>query len=1361
MMGQGWGMGLRELLWLLGSVVVTGTLFGCSAPGSRGGLDGSSDRVGAVSLAFSVPAGLTIDQVSYAITGPTSVSSTVDVSHAQRSIEFVVGPLLAGSGYAIVLRAEDTAGDPCVSAATPFVISTGTTTQLPVTLVCTVGDSGVTFADAGTGSLEVDASVTVVQDPSTVCPVIAGITISPAEEVVGATSAVSVVTAPAGAALSYAVTPTDPGGLGNGSLSALTASGATFTCASAGQVRLTATTTAPLAGGAGSCPPQSMSALITCEAVNDGGTSGPFAALMQAPSVDLGTGDLNGDGIPEIVMTPGAAPPSALAPGVKAAAAVSLAITPAPQGAVVFTHDSTGQLVLASDLAAYDFSLVQSVASLPESMIGGALTALDADSSSGGCGFVDDLIGLAGTLVNFRLAVAAAVDGLVEAVLGTFVGPAITDNPDEDFFTCVVSTPQTPIGCFAIQVILALEAACDLDSLPGCDLVARRPHCYQVAPEGMTACATVPARSILCDKTTDTTGCCNLDFIFNTALFGDIRNQAPNPITPASGPFTIPTQAILAGPALVQLFPLLTEVGISAPAAAQCGLGGLTHNPVDIFANPTTTFALRNGTRPGHILEGNVDQFVTEDGAGVYTSIVGSSLTAARLGGFNEREGPLILGTVRDKFVTNVGGALKAIAENQLCCAGGQLMGGTISFDANGMPMVAATASPPPVCSFSGDDGGAPDEGGDDSEAGPTLPAPPGTGGTALGDPHLRTFDGLRYDCQPEGEETLAVADSSDLEVQVRTAPFLNRNVAVTVAVAARVGTDRVAFYLDGTTTHNGIATTFAPGMNSLSGGASVWALPGAYVVIWPDNSQLRLSVNGAFFGSALYIADARRGHVTGLLGNANSNVDDDLVTRGGTTPLTSPVPFRTFYGTYVESWRVTQATSLFDYGDAQSTETFTDRSFPHILEDASTLTAAQVQVATSACQAAGVSSDWMDACLLDFTVSGGDMQFVQALAEAPAAPASFQVLSPCAACSASQACCNGVCTSTAVDGANCGVCGNVCTAGGATCSAGVCGCNAPKSALCGQDAGTGSCADLTSDTQNCGRCGVVCSGSTPVCSGGTCVTQCNTASGQTLCGEQCVTLGDDHDNCGACVHACASSEVCSGGVCTAFGSIDPVGCADGTREVFANQTSFPAIAACAGGWDGNGGAANYSGVFPAPLRTTNPGCSQNGNSGPNANGKGCSASDLCSLGWHICMGGEVLARVKGSPTFDAQTDGCAAAVWPANSFFAAAIGSTGCSICAEPYFTETGAGCTNSSCAQGCQANPAITNDLFGCGTEGIADSSCGDVDRASNNVCQSLDRGWSCGSDGVRESVFAVHNPAPAGSAPSGGGVLCCQDM
>jgi hypothetical protein len=215
-------------------------------------------------LALSLPGGITIDQVSYVITGPTPESDTVDVSVANSAASFVVGGLTVGNGYTITLSASDTAGDPCTSTPTSFSIGFEQTTQLTLNLVCTVGDGGYVFPDSGAGSVQVGASVTTFNNPTTVCPVIASLSLTTAEAVVGTPMDASVATDPSGAAVSYSTANAIDGGSASATVAA-TMTGATVTCTAPGQVLLTATTTAPLANDAGNCPSQSASAVITCE----------------------------------------------------------------------------------------------------------------------------------------------------------------------------------------------------------------------------------------------------------------------------------------------------------------------------------------------------------------------------------------------------------------------------------------------------------------------------------------------------------------------------------------------------------------------------------------------------------------------------------------------------------------------------------------------------------------------------------------------------------------------------------------------------------------------------------------------------------------------------------------------------------------------------------------------------------------------------------------------------------------------------------------------------------------------------------------------------------------------------------------
>ena len=326
----------------------------------------------------------------------------------------------------------------------------------------------------------------------------------------------------------------------------------------------------------------------------------------------------------------------------------------------------------------------------------------------------------------------------------------------------------------------------------------------------------------------------------------------------------------------------------------------------------------------------------------------------------------------------------------------------------------------------------------------------------------------------------------------------------------------------------------------------------------------------------------------------------------------------------------------------------------------------------------------------------------------------------------------NGCEVSYASNAANCGRCANAC-ASGATCSASVCSCPLGTSSC------AGACVNFTSDTRNCGACGTVCAAG-QVCRNGSCQATC--ASGSTLCGTQCVTLGDNPQNCGACGNVCAADSTCASGVCVQVVTVDPIGCADGTREAFADRTRFPLIAGCSGAW-------SLPGIFPAIPAAALAACATLGNSSTTApaNGAGCASSNLCARGWHICNGGEVTPRTGAT--------GCAAdTAAPATSFFAAAVSGTGCGVCALRSGTLTGTACTSVSCAANCRESGDLNNDFFGCGTLGsLVSTACDGLNRFSGNDCASLGAPWACGGS-TQESRTVTKTTAAAG------GVLCCRD-
>ncbi|MEW1590067.1 VWD domain-containing protein [Micromonospora vinacea] len=267
-------------------------------------------------------------------------------------------------------------------------------------------------------------------------------------------------------------------------------------------------------------------------------------------------------------------------------------------------------------------------------------------------------------------------------------------------------------------------------------------------------------------------------------------------------------------------------------------------------------------------------------------------------------------------------------------------------------------------------------------------PRPPGGGGCSIsvigkgyrcansnGDPHLLTYDGLRYDFQAAGEFVLTRSTADDFEVQVRQTMFpASSVVAVNSAVAVRVAGDRVGVYAtpDGPTVRvNGAAPVSAPEGVKLPRGGTVttWG-DGTVTVQWPDGARLTAQPIGVWgLSVSVSTPTARAGTLEGLLGDHDGDPGDDLRARNGKR-VAQPPPFEALYPGFADSWRVEAHLSLFDYEPGQNTGTFTDRRFPERL-----LTVGELPNRATAelvCRRAGVTDPQILAdCVLDVGLTG------------------------------------------------------------------------------------------------------------------------------------------------------------------------------------------------------------------------------------------------------------------------------------------------------------------------------------------------------------------------------------------------------
>lgn len=246
------------------------------------------------------------------------------------------------------------------------------------------------------------------------------------------------------------------------------------------------------------------------------------------------------------------------------------------------------------------------------------------------------------------------------------------------------------------------------------------------------------------------------------------------------------------------------------------------------------------------------------------------------------------------------------------------------------------------------------------------------SGGGCNGDPHMRTFDQLAYDFHAIGDFTLFKSTVDGMEVQTRMAsiwaPYENMTGAS--AIAANVAGDRLEVYANMSFSAkillNGSETTVPAGGLALpNGGVLSIDDKGHITTVWPDGSVLIAQPLGAFGLSVVaYPNPARAGSLSGLLGNFDGLSSNDLVPRGGGTPLPIPPAYSNLYPGFANSWRTTA--SLFTYPTTEPNALPT--AAPPVISGSSPAGA----VAAAACANAGVSEPTqLASCIYDIARTG------------------------------------------------------------------------------------------------------------------------------------------------------------------------------------------------------------------------------------------------------------------------------------------------------------------------------------------------------------------------------------------------------
>jgi VCBS repeat-containing protein len=207
------------------------------------------------------------------------------------------------------------------------------------------------------------------------------------------------------------------------------------------------------------------------------------------------------------------------------------------------------------------------------------------------------------------------------------------------------------------------------------------------------------------------------------------------------------------------------------------------------------------------------------------------------------------------------------------------------------------------------------------------------------GDPHLVTFDGVSYDFQAVGEFIFAESKTDNWEIQVRQQPWRNNNaVSVNTAVATLVDGTDVELYVGQAQplAVDGVFTAIADGSSLTVGDSQILRNGNTYTVIYAgddgiltaEDDRLIATVNGDHINLSVLLSNQREGSIQGLWGNGDGLTANDFALRDGTV-IAQPLAFGQLYGTYADSWRVSQDESLFHYAPGTDTNTFTNRNFP------------------------------------------------------------------------------------------------------------------------------------------------------------------------------------------------------------------------------------------------------------------------------------------------------------------------------------------------------------------------------------------------------------------------------------------------